>query len=118
MRFTNTITIDRPPAEVFAFLARFENVPLWNEAIRETRKISPGPVGVGSRYVQTRSLPTRREETFEVTEYEPDRSLAIRGTFGPFPGRSPTCSSRRAPPPGPPTPWTSRPRVCRASLPL
>jgi hypothetical protein len=26
-------------------------------------------------------------ETFEVTAYEPDRKLAISGTFGPFPGR-------------------------------
>ena len=26
-------------------------------------------------------------ETFEVTAYEPDLTLAIRGTFGPFPGR-------------------------------
>ncbi len=59
MRFTNTITIDRPPAEVFAFLAQFENVPRWNYAISETRKISRGPVGVGSRYVQARTLPTR-----------------------------------------------------------
>jgi uncharacterized protein YndB with AHSA1/START domain len=86
MQFTNTITIDRPPAAVFAFLARFENLPRWNYAIGETRQVSPGPVGVGSRYVQTRTLPTRSEETFEVTAYEPDRTLAVRGTFGPFPG--------------------------------
>jgi hypothetical protein len=44
-------------------------------------------VGVGSRYAQTRTRPTHREEAFEVTEHQPDRSLAIRGTFGPFPGQ-------------------------------
>jgi uncharacterized protein YndB with AHSA1/START domain len=88
MRFTNTITIARSAAEVFAFLAQFENVPRWNDAIVETRKVSSDPVGVGSRYVQTRRLPTRNTETFEVTEYEPDRKLSIRGTFGPFPGRA------------------------------
>jgi uncharacterized protein YndB with AHSA1/START domain len=87
MRFTNTVTIYRPPAEVFAYLARFENVPRWNDAIGETRKLSSGPVGVGSRYVQTRTLPRRSTETFEVTEYEPDRKLSVRGKFGPFPGR-------------------------------
>jgi uncharacterized protein YndB with AHSA1/START domain len=83
--FTNTVTIDRPLAEVFAFLAQFENVPRWNYAISQTRKISSGPVRVGSQYRQTRTLPRRSEETFEVTEFEPDRRISIRGTLGPFP---------------------------------
>jgi uncharacterized protein YndB with AHSA1/START domain len=86
MQFTNMITIDRPIAEVFAFLARFENVPRWNAAISETQRISIGPMKVGVRYAQTRTRPTRSEEQFEVTAYEPDRKLAIRGTFGPFSG--------------------------------
>jgi uncharacterized protein YndB with AHSA1/START domain len=86
MQFANTITIIRPPAEVFAYLALFENVPLWNYAISDTRKTSSGPVGLGSRYRQTRTLPTRSEETFGVTEFEPDRRLSIRGSLGPFHG--------------------------------
>ncbi|HEX5204870.1 MAG TPA: SRPBCC family protein [Actinoplanes sp.] len=84
MKFTNTITIDRPPAEVFGFLARFENLPLWNYAISDTRNVSGGAVGVGSRYRQTRTVPTRSEETFEVTEFERDHRLSIRGALGPF----------------------------------
>jgi hypothetical protein len=86
MKFTNTITINRRPAEVFLFLARFENVPLWNYAISETQKITGGPVGVGSRYRQTRTRATPSSETFEVTEFVPDRRLAIDGAFGPFRG--------------------------------
>ncbi len=86
MKFTNTVTISRQPAEVFAFLAHFENVPLWNHAISETRKITGGPVDVGSRYRQTRTVPTRTEETFEVTELQPDHRLSIRGALGPFQG--------------------------------
>ena len=84
--FTNTVTINRRPSEDFAFLAHLENVPLWNYAISETRKISAGPVAVGSRYRQIRTLPTRSEESFEVTELEPDRRLSIRGSLGPFQG--------------------------------
>ena len=84
MKFTNTITINRQPAEVFAFLANFENVPRWNYAISETRNVTGGSVGVGSRYRQTRTLPTRSEEMFEVTEFEPDHRLSIRGQLGPF----------------------------------
>jgi hypothetical protein len=45
--FQNTVTIRRAIDDVFAFLADFENVPTWNYAIVETKKTSPGPVGVG-----------------------------------------------------------------------
>jgi uncharacterized protein YndB with AHSA1/START domain len=86
MRFVNTVTIDCPPAEVFAYLSRFENVPRWNYAISETRKVTDGPVGVGTRYHQTRTLPRPADETFEVTEFDPDRRLSIRGDLGPFQG--------------------------------
>jgi uncharacterized protein YndB with AHSA1/START domain len=86
MNLTNTVTINRRPAEVFAFLAHFENVPQWNYAISETRKITGGPVDVGSVYRQTRTVPTRSEEAFEVTEFEPDHRLSIRGALGPFQG--------------------------------
>jgi len=84
VEFTNTITIERPPNEVFGFLAQFENLPLWNYAISETRKIDGSAVGVGSRYLQTRTIPSPSQETFEVTAFEPDRRLAIRGDLGPF----------------------------------
>jgi uncharacterized protein YndB with AHSA1/START domain len=30
--FENTVTIQKPAEEVFAFLADFENIPAWNEA--------------------------------------------------------------------------------------
>ena len=85
--FENTVMIRRPTAEVFGFLADFENLPRWNYAIVETRKISQGPVGVGTIYQQVRSVPSRSEERFEVTAYNPPRQLEIRGQLGPFPSR-------------------------------
>jgi uncharacterized protein YndB with AHSA1/START domain len=85
--FENTVVIRRPIEEVFAFLSHFENVPSWNYAIIETRKISEGPVGVGTIYQQVRSVPTRSEERFEVTAYDPARHLEIQGQLGPFPAR-------------------------------
>jgi uncharacterized protein YndB with AHSA1/START domain len=87
MRFTNTITIDRPPAAVFEYLADLENVPRWNYAIAETRKVTSGPVGVGSRYLQTRTIPAPAEETLEVTEFEPDLGLSLSGTLSSMPAR-------------------------------
>ena len=82
--FENTVTIHRPAEEVFAFLADFENIPTWNYAIDDTSKASAGPVGVGTRYRQTRSIPSRSTEDFEVTVFQPARRLAIHGQIGPF----------------------------------
>jgi uncharacterized protein YndB with AHSA1/START domain len=82
--FQNTVTIQRPADEVFAFLADFENIPKWNYAIEDTSKASAGPVGVGTRYRQTRTVPGRSVEGFEVTVFEPARRLAIHGQIGPF----------------------------------
>jgi uncharacterized protein YndB with AHSA1/START domain len=86
--FENTVIIERPVGAVFAFLAAFENVPTWNHAIETTTKTSPGPVGVGTTYLQTRSEPTRSEEGFEVTAFEPVSRLTIDGKIGPFHTRS------------------------------
>jgi len=55
--FENTVTIQRPAEEVFAFLADFENIPKWNYAIDETHKTSAGPVGGKLRLVLEGSQP-------------------------------------------------------------
>jgi hypothetical protein len=86
--FENTVTIHRPVDEVFAYLADFENIPTWNYAIKETSKISRGPVGVGAIYRQTRTVPRRSEEEFSVTAFDPDHELAIEGQIGPFRARA------------------------------
>ena len=82
--FTNTLTVQQPAHVVFAYLAQFENVPSWNYAIDSTRKMTEGPVGVGTVYHQTRSIPRPSEESFVVTAIESDRRLAIEGEIGPF----------------------------------
>jgi hypothetical protein len=82
--FENTVPIRRTVEDVFAFLADFENVPTWNYAIVETKKTSPGPVGVGTTYRQIRSVPRRSEEGFQVTGFEPTSRLEIHGDIGPF----------------------------------
>jgi uncharacterized protein YndB with AHSA1/START domain len=85
--FENTVVIARPIEDVFGFLSDLENIPKWNYAIVETRKISEGPVGVGTTYRQVRSVPSRSEEHLEITIYNPPRQLEIRGQLGPFASR-------------------------------
>ncbi len=85
IRFSNTIDIARTPAEVFSYLADLEHTPEWNWAITSTRKVSPGPVTVGSRFRQTRSVPRPAVEMLEVTRFDPDRRIEIVGDLASFP---------------------------------
>ena len=84
MKFENAVTIRRPKEEVFNFLADLENIPRWNWAIQETRKVSDVPLGVGTRYHQVRTVPGRSEEDLEVTTFQPPHRIGIRGRLGPF----------------------------------
>jgi uncharacterized protein YndB with AHSA1/START domain len=86
--FENTVTIIRPVEDVFAYLAEAEHLPQWNYAIEQTWKVSPGPVGLGTVYRQTRTLPTRSQEDFEIVIFQPPGQLALEGTFGPFRART------------------------------
>lgn len=85
--FTNTVAIDRPREAVFGYLGDLENTPRWNWAVDSTRKVTGGPVGVGTEYRQTRSVPTRATESLRITAYEPARRMEVEGTLGPFPAR-------------------------------
>jgi hypothetical protein len=82
--FHNTVTIARTADEVFAFLADFGNIPVWNYAIARTVQTSPGQAGVGATYRQTRAVPRRSEEGFHVTIFAPPSRLAVKGQIGPF----------------------------------
>ena len=82
--FENTVTIHRSAEEVLAFLADFENIPTWNYAIEDTSKASAGPVGVGTRYRQTRTIPGRSTRNSRSPSSSPASRLAIHGQIGPF----------------------------------
>ncbi len=86
MKFSNSIHIHRSIIDVFDYLANLENLPRWNYAIQETRKISPGPIGVGSAYRQFRTLPKPMEERLEIQVYEPGHRLVVSGGFANFQG--------------------------------
>jgi hypothetical protein len=79
MKFSNSILIHGSIIDVFDYLANLENLPRWNYAIQETRKISPGPIGVGSAYRQFRTLPKPMEERLEIKVYEPGHHLVVSG---------------------------------------
>ena len=73
--FENTIRIERPVDEVFAFLSDFENIPKWNYYVLEVRQLSANPIGVGTTYHQIRKTD---QQDFQIIEFEPNHSVAIK----------------------------------------
>jgi hypothetical protein len=87
VRLAASQVIERPPAEVFQFVAtdHFQNHPKWDPAVTAITQTSPGPMGVGTTARLVRTDRGRRlEGTMEVTEYEPVRRFTEVSRFGPF----------------------------------
>lgn len=81
---SKTISIARPIATVFAFLADAENDKLWRRGVWEVTRT--GDLGVGAKYRQTVELPGDRhsEAYVEITEFMPNRRIAFTTTTGPI----------------------------------
>ena len=75
MHFTNTLIIDRPVTDTFAFVSNFENMPKWNHSVEKTTSESPPGRGAGTIYRQRRRTD---EQRFVVTDFEPDQLVAVR----------------------------------------
>ena len=45
-----TTEISRPVAEVFAYVAEQTNAPQWQDGLQEVRRLTEGPIGVGSQH--------------------------------------------------------------------
>jgi hypothetical protein len=87
VRLAASQVIQRPPAEVFRFVAtdHFENHPKWDPAVTFITQTSPGPIGVGTTARLVRTDRGRRiEGSMEVTEYQPVSSFTEVSRFGPF----------------------------------
>ena len=75
LEFENTIAIERPIDEVFAFLSDFENIPKWNYYVLEVRQLSESPIGIGTTYHQLRKTD---QQDFHIIEFEPNHTLAVK----------------------------------------
>jgi len=75
LEFENTIRIDRPVDEVFAFLSDFENIPKWNYYVLEVRQLSEGSIGVGTTYHQVRKSD---QQDLRIIEFDPGHTVAVK----------------------------------------
>ncbi len=76
----DSIVINRPVAEVFAFLADQHNTPQWQDGLLEVRRITEGAIGVGTKHTAVRKFLGRKLElTNEYVKYEPNRQITFTG---------------------------------------
>jgi uncharacterized protein YndB with AHSA1/START domain len=79
-----TIVIDRPVAEVFAFVTDQRNTPQWQAGLLEVNRLTDGPPSVGTRHALVRNFLGRRmEATNEYTAFETDRLVTFKTISGP-----------------------------------
>jgi carbon monoxide dehydrogenase subunit G len=86
---TQSVTVNRPVAEVWDFISNFENTTRWSRGVLEARQTSHGPLGVGST-LQTvvKAFGRRRTADYLVTEYQPNHAFAFKVTSGPMSSRA------------------------------
>lgn len=83
---SSSVTIDRPAAEVFDFIADMANNPRWQKGQESCVWTSEPPIAIGSTYDQRAKFAGRTiESSFEVTEFEPGHRIRIVSTSGPMP---------------------------------
>ena len=81
----DSILINRPIEEVFAFVADQTNAPKWQDGLIEVRRLTDGPVGVGTKHAATRIFLGRKMElTNEYIKYEPNKQVIFKAEAGPM----------------------------------
>ncbi len=86
MRTEQSVEIDRPIEEVFAYTSNVDNLPEWTGAVIEVHGSTLGQPRKGDQFTTVSKFLGRRFETpQEVTTYEENRRYSYRSTGGPFP---------------------------------
>lgn len=80
---SRSVTIARPPADVFAFVSDGTTAPQWRSGVTDVALQSGS--GLGAQYRQGVKGPGGRrvDADYEITAWEPDRRLAFAATAGP-----------------------------------
>lgn len=86
MRLSGRTIVAREPAQLFALWADLERSTEYSAATLERRKVTSGPIGVGTRYHAIDRWPGRTITfTVEVTTFEPPRQMVATWS-GPMSG--------------------------------
>ena len=78
MHITESVIIERPCGEVFAYVADVRNDPAWQRGVTSVQV--DGPPGVGGRVTQVRNVLGRQVEGAAIcTRFESERAIAFEG---------------------------------------
>lgn len=78
-----SVIVGRPSQEVFDFLARFENLAVYDAFVTVSGQVGDGPPGLGTRgWGTTRFMGQQFDWMVELTEFEPPRRLVSRSIEG------------------------------------
>ena len=79
------ILIDKPVQDVFAFVTNPNNMSKWNSAVVSMQQITPGAVGVGTKFKNVGEMLGRRiEGEMQVVAFEPDSKYGFQMNAGPM----------------------------------
>jgi hypothetical protein len=77
--FKSSVIIERPVADVFKYASSMENVPEIMPNVVNVEKKTAGPIGVGSKFVETRLIRGKEAKAdIEFIEYTENRSYTTR----------------------------------------
>jgi uncharacterized membrane protein len=80
-----SVVIDRPLAEVFAYVMDTSTWPKWEEGLLEAEQTSEAPVGTGTTFRGTNQMMGQKMEwTSEITEYEANKQVGHKIISGPM----------------------------------
>jgi carbon monoxide dehydrogenase subunit G len=78
------VLIDRPQKDVFAFITDPKNMAKWNSAVVSLEQLTPGAVGLGTKFKSVGEMLGRRiEGEMQVVAFEPDSKYGFRMNAGP-----------------------------------
>jgi len=79
LKVEHSIVINKPVEQVWNFLTEFRNTPKWDIGVLETKQISEGPAGLGTTFQNIGPFLGRNSvREYKVTEYEPNKKVAVK----------------------------------------
>ena len=85
IKVEKSVTINKPVAEVFAFVTSNENSTKWQGGVEAVHEQGPANT-VGSRYTEVRKfMGQEMKTTLEITAVEPNAKWAAKVVKGPVP---------------------------------
>ena len=80
MRISEQIEVGRDAAEAFRYVSEFEHAAEWDPGVAESKKVTDGPVRVGTEYdVVVLFRGKRQRYRYRVTELDDVRRIVLAG---------------------------------------